>query len=370
MEIPHNSTARPDTGLYNGKVGIWLFLASEIMLFGAVFSAYVLLRVGADPGIWSMGLMNKWVGAFNTLILIASSATIVLAWVSLKLRDWNAFRFWKILTVVFAATFLIVKWSYEWPAKFTHYDITFKSDEKAVEVFSNPNFLGDDYEKKLREVWHKRFDRDKKDWNKVALKDKPLDGHIVGYYTKNEKGEEEHHPVGEAFGISFWSHALAWRYDEKNEGRTVGAKRDTFIERGVTAIDFVPAHGTWPEPKHADSGLIRYAEAKSDSAHDGGALGKGNHHHSMRIERSQMSRLSSYEPAHSTFFATYYTLTGLHALHVFGGILVMLYHLLPISRRVYEADPERFTNRIEITGLFWHFVDLVWIFLFPILYLL
>ena len=90
----------------------------------------------------------------------------------------------------------------------------------------------------------------------------------------------------------------------------------------------------------------------------------------MRIEKDQISRLSSYEPAHSTFFATYYTLTGLHALHVLGGILVMLYHMLPISRRVYESDPERFTNRIEITGLFWHFVDLVWIFLFPILYLL
>ena len=37
--------------------------------------------------------------------------------------------------------------------------------------------------------------------------------------------------------------------------------------------------------------------------------------------------------------------------------------------RMYESDPDRFTNRIEITGLFWHFVDLVWIFLFPILYL-
>ena len=195
-----------------------------------------------------------------------------------------------------------------------------------------------------------------------------MDGHIVGYYTKNEKGEEKHHHVGEAFGISFWSHALAWRYDQRNEGRVVGAKRDTFIELGVTAIDFVPAHGTWPELKQVNSGVIRYAEAKGESANDGGET--GSHHHSMRIERSQMSRLSSYEPAHSTFFATYYTLTGLHALHVLGGILVMLYHLLPISRRVYEADPERFTNRIEITGLFWHFVDLVWIFLFPILYLL
>ena len=113
MEIPYNSKPRPDTGLYNGKAGIWIFLASEIMLFGGVFSAYVLLRVGAEPGTWSMGLMNKWVGAFNTLILIASSATVVLAWVSLKLKDWAGFRKWKWATVVFAATFLIVKWSYE-----------------------------------------------------------------------------------------------------------------------------------------------------------------------------------------------------------------------------------------------------------------
>ena len=91
MEIPYYYKERPDTGLYNGKAGIWLFLASEVMLFGALFSAYVLLRVGAEPGTWSMGLMNQWVGAFNTLILIASSATIVMAWVCLKLNDWKGF---------------------------------------------------------------------------------------------------------------------------------------------------------------------------------------------------------------------------------------------------------------------------------------
>ena len=48
MEIPYYDKERPDTGLYNGKAGIWLFLASEVMLFGALFSAYVLLRVGAE----------------------------------------------------------------------------------------------------------------------------------------------------------------------------------------------------------------------------------------------------------------------------------------------------------------------------------
>lgn len=44
MEIPYTVNARPDTGLYNAKVGIWLFLASEVMLFGGLFSSYVFLR--------------------------------------------------------------------------------------------------------------------------------------------------------------------------------------------------------------------------------------------------------------------------------------------------------------------------------------
>ena len=44
MKIPYNEDLRPDTGLYNAKLGIWLFLASEVMLFGGLFSAYVLLR--------------------------------------------------------------------------------------------------------------------------------------------------------------------------------------------------------------------------------------------------------------------------------------------------------------------------------------
>ena len=47
MEIPYTVAARPDTGLNNGKIGIWLFLASEVMLFGALFATYILLRIGA-----------------------------------------------------------------------------------------------------------------------------------------------------------------------------------------------------------------------------------------------------------------------------------------------------------------------------------
>jgi len=74
-------------------------------------------------------------------------------------------------------------------------------------------------------------------------------------------------------------------------------------------------------------------------------------------------------PSHSTFFAIYFTLTGLHALHIIGGVIVNSYFWGP-GARMWQTEPERFINRIEIAGLYWHFVDLVWIFLFPVLYLL
>jgi heme/copper-type cytochrome/quinol oxidase subunit 3 len=67
--------------------------------------------------------------------------------------------------------------------------------------------------------------------------------------------------------------------------------------------------------------------------------------------------------------AIYFTLTGLHGLHVIGGIIVNTY-LWGFSGAMWKTDPARLTNRVEVAGLYWHFVDLVWIFLFPVLYLL
>jgi cytochrome c oxidase subunit 3 len=55
-------------------------------------------------------------------------------------------------------------------------------------------------------------------------------------------------------------------------------------------------------------------------------------------------------------------------MHIIGGVIVMLY-FLTIGSALYRRNPEQLTNRIEVTGIFWHFVDLVWITVFPILYL-
>src|ERR1044071_5241084 len=75
MEIPYTVHPREDTGLYNAKLGIWLFLASEVMLFGALFSSYILLRVGAPEGTWPHHILNVPIGTVNTIVLIISSVT-------------------------------------------------------------------------------------------------------------------------------------------------------------------------------------------------------------------------------------------------------------------------------------------------------
>src|SRR5205814_2469806 len=106
MEIPYTVVARRDTGLWNAKVGIWLFLASEVMLFGGLFSAYVFLRLDASPGDWPHGLLNVPVGTMNTAILIASSVTAVLAWAALKMRDMTRNRIYMATTTPCGAIFL------------------------------------------------------------------------------------------------------------------------------------------------------------------------------------------------------------------------------------------------------------------------
>jgi cytochrome c oxidase subunit 3 len=256
MDIPYTIEARPDTGLYNAKVGIWLFLASEVMLFGALFSTYILLRVGAPEGFWPQRWLNIPIGTVNTLVLITSSITTVMAWASLKMNQFGRFKLYHACTLCLALTFVGIK-SYEYHDKFVHYEITLKD-------------------------------------GKIA------DGHLV------KKTADE-------VVIS---------------GHYVEDRKELYDLRGR-------------HPEHKE----------------------------ITIPQAQIKKMENYGPWHNTYLAIYFTLTGLHALHVIGGAIVISFLWGP-GTKLWRTDPERFTNRIEISGLFWHFVDLVWIFLFPVLYLL
>src|SRR4029453_12432347 len=110
MEIPYTVELRRDTGLNNGKIGIWLFLASEVMLFGALFASYILIREGSPS--WPRGdtILDVPLATFNTIVLISSSVTMVMAWASLMRRKLGTFRIYMGATILLGAVFLVVKY--------------------------------------------------------------------------------------------------------------------------------------------------------------------------------------------------------------------------------------------------------------------
>lgn len=108
--IPYTADRRFDTGVTNVTMGIWLFLASEVMLFGALFSAYALLRVSA--GSWPHGrdLLSVDAGLANTAVLLASTACV---WRARSAQ--RAVKTWLIGSAVLAAIFVLVKGQeYQW----------------------------------------------------------------------------------------------------------------------------------------------------------------------------------------------------------------------------------------------------------------
>jgi len=194
--IKYISKPHPVTGVTNSKLGIWCFLASEIMLFGGLFSAYIVMRITSPAWPEGSSILNVPLATFNTLVLIGSSVTMVMAWASLELDNFRKFKIYLGLTIILALVFLVVK-GFEYGDKFEH------------------------------------------------------------------------------------------------------------------------------------------------------------HHY----------------PSTNNFYGIYFTLTGLHALHIIGGVIVNTYLLFP-GAKMWQKEPVQFIGRIEAAGLYWHFVDLVWIFLFPVLYLL
>src|SRR5258708_11615413 len=117
MDIPYTVEVRRDTGLINGKIGIWLFLASEVMLFGALFASYILIRTGAPS--WPRGdtILNVPLATLNTIVLISSSVTMVMAWASLMRRRFGTFRIYMGATILLGGVFLLVKY-FEYSHKF------------------------------------------------------------------------------------------------------------------------------------------------------------------------------------------------------------------------------------------------------------
>lgn len=103
-----------------GKLGMWLFLASEVMFFSGFIAAYIVLRMGGDPADFDSSILNWKLAFLNTVLLLTSSLTMVLAIFSIQRGDQKGLQLNLFFTILLGFGFLIIK-SIEYGTKFLHH---------------------------------------------------------------------------------------------------------------------------------------------------------------------------------------------------------------------------------------------------------
>ena len=116
------ATTRSATGIPTGRLAIWWVLVSEIVIFGGLLAAYIMHRIGHPEWAHDAEHTNTWIGAFNTLVLLSSSFSAVLAHHAAEQGDGKKAAKLLYYTCGGALTFLVVKaseWTMEISAGYT-----------------------------------------------------------------------------------------------------------------------------------------------------------------------------------------------------------------------------------------------------------
>ena len=413
MEIPYTVRPRPDTGIPNPKLGIWLFLASEVMLFGGLFAGYIFMRLGAEPWMWPRGWLNVPVGTFNTFILIFSSVTVILSWEALKMRNYKWFKIWLATTWLCGLAFLAVKLIIEWPDKFHHFGAYLKPEAlpKYEPYLGNTDILNAEGQIALDEEGRKKLGRVSRSLPERRF----LSGHIYDpqiWDGKNEKDskrkESEKHALASAnvpfvseaqltavINLGKQERAAAEREKDAAKKAELQRKADKLMKQRPKLLEMLAVHPADQEVLLAESvdpaklqqiltrmNTIHVHAFDAENAHPYDPendeprfvpAGQVHVHHPVEIHKADLlPGHGSWVPKLNTYLACYFMITGLHGAHVLAGCIVFFYFWLNIKggSKLFHTNPQQLSNRIEVSGLFWHLVDLIWIFVFPIFYLL
>ena len=255
------------------SIGMWAFLAQEIMFFGGLFTAYLVFR-SKYPMAFAAGSnhLDAFWGGLNTLVLIVSSLTMALTVYYAQKGNKGLQVILVLLTMFFGAVFLGVK-AIEYTDKYNHALIPVAGLNKVAKA---PAGSHDEHAKPCWEVSH---------------------GETHTYV--NPKGE--------------------------------------FQFSDCSLVKLAQDHNYLTESEKA--GYFSNGQIDANKFRD-----------KVRI-----------------FYFLYFVMTGLHALHMVVGLALMAWLLYSIFKYNYSAD---YYMPVEMSGLYWHFVDIVWIFLFPLLYLL
>lgn len=244
-----------------GKMGTWIFLATEVLFFSGLFCAYAVYRSNhPEIFVYAHHFLDKILGAINTCVLLFSSLTMAWGVRCAQLGQRTGLIICLVLTIMCAFGFMGIKY--------------------------------------------------------------------VEYSHKYHAG-------------------LLW-----------GAKYNPDLD------ELRKASGTG----HGDAHAPAVGHAKADAAHDAHAEGGHGHKVLTPAEEKEAAELRAAAPKNvNLFFSVYFCMTGLHGIHVVAGIILLTWLLVRAIKG--EFGPGYFAP-VDYVGLYWHIVDLVWIYLFPLLYLI
>jgi len=293
-----------DQQYQSAKLGMWIFLATEILFFGGLFVAYSVYRSN-HPEIFIYGhhFLDKGLGALNTVVLIFSSFTIAWAVRAAQLRQIKLLKLLLVATIACAFVFLGVKYV-EYSTKWKH-----------------------------GLLWASKYDP-----------------HVEDHGEAPHGGEAEAHGAAEMSAETAPSEGNGGAAAATTAAGSAGTEAGAEIDSGTQETPGTPETSPAGEER---SNIPVAAEGPGGLAADDGTAD-----HDEVGDEPRKAQI---------FFSIYFLMTGLHGIHVIGGIVAMLWLLRCAFRG--DFDGGHFT-RVDMVALYWHVVDLIWIYLFLLLYLI
>jgi len=382
----------PDQQFDSSKLGMWIFLGTEMLMFGGLFCAYAIYRAN-HPDIfrWGSHLLDVRAGAINTVVLITSSFTMACAVMAAQ-RGWR----WRqvvllALTFLGACGFLAIKYT-EYRPKFEHgllWGKHFHPDPAYVAAhFGGGHHGGEEAAAEAGDAHEEKAAEETVD---LEL------GRKIAYETCASCHGRDLRGMPKNGKNLVTSEFVAQKSDaELLAFLKVG--RQPFDPANTTGVAMPPRGGnpTLDDAKLKDViAFLRVVQeqGEEEGSAEGGEVAAVGPPEAAGGDESLFLPKSVIPPAPQgppglvpalttrpappavpptpagahRFFAVYFLMTGLHAVHVIAGMVVIAWLMIGAALGRYDAT---YYTPVDLGGLFWHLVDLIWIFLFPLFYLI
>ncbi len=332
----------PEQQFDAGKLGIWLFLVTEVLFFSGMFCAYALYR-SRNPEVFTFAstFLNTKLGAFNTGVLLFSSLTMAWGVRCAQLRQRGGLVICLAITLWCASIFLGVK-----AVEYTHkWDMGLLPANYYLSQYAQPD-LG-------HHAWE-------------PFKELIGQAHMT-WLTR----------LCIVPGLFFVGFAVWLVNNFKKQDRRLIEVSSSLL---VTALAFFVGVGIGKVFQHAEEAEAASHHASTDTGHADGSKVMAKDVKTESVDKGHLvstdnkakvgaPAVESYDQKGGAglFFSIYYCMTGVHAVHIIGGMIVLTWLLVRSSKDVFH---EQYFGPVDYVGLYWHLVDLIWIYLFPLLYLI